>query len=183
MGNFTGTVVYFNDEVNVSIKPYYYSYDFETNTLTKLNSYDNTVSNGKDYSLFYRYKGDYCAFDVKQNKELFCVKSKDKRENAYNAMPAVHNGKIYILEDNKIKECSGENKCDKVVYTLTDEENKAPHLGLRYIGEHLFLTVGLNEDCPDGCVYDLTTYDLSNDHKKMDYSFDVQGNYEGLYLK
>ncbi len=182
-GAFTGTVVYFSDEVNVSIKPYYYSYDFTTNTLTKLNSYDNTVSIGKDYNLFSKNNGDFCAFDVKENKELFCINYDDKEEHTYPLMPTVHDGKIYTKVGNQIKECTGANECNKTVYTLTNEEAKAPYLGLRYIGEHLFLSVGLNEECPEGCMYDITVYDLSKDHQKANFISDVQGYYEGLYIK
>ncbi len=182
-GTFTGSVVYFSDEINVNIKPYYYVYDFTTNTLNKINSYDNVVSVGKDYILFSKNNGDYCAFDVKENKELFCINYPNEEEHAYSFMPTVHDGKIYTKVGNQIKECTGANECDKTVYTLTNEEAKAPYLGIRYVGEHLFLTVGLNEECPDGCIYDMATYDLSKDHEKANFTFDVQGYYEGLYIK
>ena len=54
---------------------------------------------------------------------------------------------------------------------------------MRYVGDSFLLTVGTNEKCDEGCSYDLTTYDLNNNHKKMDYFIDISGYNQGLFLE
>jgi len=166
-----------------NIKPYYYLYDFSNNKLTKYDSYNNVVENRENYVLFEKDASSDCLYDKNNEKELFCVNRDKNNKRVYGTLPTTKNGKIYTLDGNKIKECSADNNCKEVFYTLTDEEANAPYLSMRYIGDSFLLTVGLNEKCEEGCSYDLTTYDLNNNHKKMDYFIDISGYYQGLFLE
>ena len=181
--NPTGKVFYLDDNYHVSVSAYYYAYDFATKELTKLGDYDYIIEEQVNYILFKKDKNNYCIVDKKTNKETFCQKMAKPSNNIYDTFPTSHNGNIVIIENGKIKECTGEDKCEKELYTLTDAEKKAPYLGMRYIGEHLYLTVGENETCEGGCTYDYATYDVLNEHKKADFTLPIEGYNQGLFLK
>ena len=178
----SGTKFLIDDNYNINIPTYSYLYDFATNTLTKYGSYNNVVENRKNYVLFEKNYKEYCVYDKTNVKELVCVAGDKNDKRVYKTLPTSHKGKLYILNGNKIKECSTSTDCIDY-YTLTEEEAKAPSLGMRFIGDNLLLTVGTNEKCEEGCSYDYKTYNLSKDHKEMDYQLEITGYNQGLFLE
>lgn len=178
----SGSKFLIDDNYNVNVQAYSYLYDFTNNSLTKYGSYTNVVENRKDYVLFEKNYKEYCVYDKNNAKELLCVARDNNDKRVYKTLPTTHNGKLYILNGNKIKECSTSSNCTDY-YTLTEEETKAPSLGMRFIGDNLLLTVGLNEKCEEGCSYDYKTYNLSKDHKEMDYQLEITGYNQGLFLE
>ncbi len=178
----SGSKFLIDDIYNVSVPSYSYLYDFSTNTLTKYGSYTNVVENRKDYVLFEKNYKEYCVYDKNNTKELLCVARDNNDKRVYKTLPTSHDGKLYILNGNKIKECSTSTNCTDY-YTLTEEETKAPSLGMRFVGDNLLLTVGTNEKCEEGCSYDFKTYNITKEHKEMDYQLEITGYNQGLFLE
>lgn len=168
---FDGDVTYLTSQGNVFDAPNYYSYNFTTNKLTKVGPYNSIIENKKDSILFEKNNGskvEYCLYSKTETKELFCLNTKNIKQpdQVYEALPTTDGKAIYVISDNEVVAyTSGEDKTTK--YTLTEEEQKADLKNILSVKDHLYLIIGTNEVCEEGCAYDLVEYDLNNDKEKL----------------
>ena len=181
VNSYDGNILIFDDEYNAFVESSFYTYNFETEELKEIGHYDYLIEYRNDYALFEtidsQEERNYCLYDLKNSKEKFCINNKNLKEpeQAYESLATTNGKSIFLISDNKVLECTEKDTCDKVVYTLTDEEKEAPYLAVMAIGNNIILTVGTNEVCEEGCAYDIASYNITKDHEKLELGLDIVG--------
>lgn len=174
-----GETIYFIDNQHYGTEDAY-SYNFKTNELKKIGNYYQLVENKGNYLLFFTLNSEkYCLYDKKNNKELYCVDSSklEKTNQTYGSNPVIKDSSILFYTVNKIVECTSSNSCDKVLYSLTSEQQKAEYKDIKYFNDKLVLILGYGEHCYEGCGYD--NYEYYDVLKNKELPYDVYKAGEG----
>ncbi len=176
-----GTVAYFSGgEIG---NYHFYSYNFETNTLKIFGDYSDIIENRKTTILLEKdkiNKKEYCLYDKKNDKELFCVDLNQFDQSSYIPVTTQDNS-ILVLTGSKIVKCTSQTECNNLVYTLTDEEKDAKYLDILFYSNKLILMQGFGERC-EGCYLDsYKYYDVFDNKKEYNFSFKKEGDKGNKY--
>lgn len=171
-----GVVAYF-----IANQDAFYSYNFITKELKKVGnySYSTTLLENKENYMLLSTDSKFCVYDKKKDAELYCIPYSDitRTEQINVQYPITLKGSsILLYSDNKIVECTDSNSCDKVVYTLTEEQQSADYKDIIYYSNKLILELGYNPSCNEGCTCETyESYNVLDNNKKMPFNLDSYG--------